>query len=345
MRHQEHKIFQSWFASQFPPRSHELIPQAGEFPTMSYGSIGVPGWVFPRVAIIDQFGLNDYVIARNPIRPTNERKMAHDRFSPRGYWQSWAINYGFLEDGSTGFVKRDYELTAEDIINNERFWIDRVVNGRDAPIPYDMLCRIGETNNRMGSYDTALVSLVPAVRMEPRGARGLVGLAQSMSGLGHVDSARTLLEDAVAIEPDNSLILSRLGVAVADQAYRLYRDNRPVAEERFALSISYLNEALARDGCRSEALTELASIDIFRDQLDSSYVYLGRLEICPGSSPKLAQLLGERYLRKRDRGAAMRAFALAIRNGLNINQKRFLLGKYPELGSMIGEQASPVEGQ
>ena len=338
MRHQEHKIFQIYLASKLPERSYETNALTGEYPIMAYGSIGVPGWVFPRVSIIDKFGLNDYVIARHAVPTSRERKMAHDRYPPLWYIESWAVNYGFMENGTTGFVGRDYDLTADEILANERYWIDRVVHGSDEPMPYDMLCRIGETFVRMGKAKEAEEPLRKAVAMEPSKARGLVGLATDMTNLGKVDSARVLLAGALELEPDNPLILARLGTVVADSAYGEYGRDSSTAEKLFTRATELLQSALKYDSCRAEAMIELASMRIFTDELDESHQYLQRLESCPPFSPRLAQLLGERYLRKGDHDAAMRAFSIGINNGLDISQTRALLTDYPELDSLVANR-------
>jgi arabinofuranosyltransferase len=48
-------------------------------------AVGYPGWVFPHVAVIDMWGLNDRVIARAPASESDTRLMAHDRVAPAGY--------------------------------------------------------------------------------------------------------------------------------------------------------------------------------------------------------------------------------------------------------------------
>ncbi|RKX21988.1 MAG: hypothetical protein DRP45_11780, partial [Candidatus Zixiibacteriota bacterium] len=125
MRHQEHKVFYQYLSARYPERSLEKLPRAGEFPTMACQSAGVPGWVFPRVAILDAWGLNDYVIARHKARPKSERLMAHDRLAPFGYLESFALNHGLFSPMSFGIKQREVELTAKEIIETEKFWTDR----------------------------------------------------------------------------------------------------------------------------------------------------------------------------------------------------------------------------
>ena len=86
LRHQEHKVFgahqlQAW----------TLLVEGADIdavvrPVLVWGTVGVPGWLLPDVAIVDRFGLNDYVIARSPPRVRRKKRMmAHDRISPPGY--------------------------------------------------------------------------------------------------------------------------------------------------------------------------------------------------------------------------------------------------------------------
>ena len=55
-------------------------------------SIGVVGWVFPDVAVIDVLGLTDAVVARQPGSPNELRLMAHDRNPPPGYLDCFGVN-------------------------------------------------------------------------------------------------------------------------------------------------------------------------------------------------------------------------------------------------------------
>jgi arabinofuranosyltransferase len=86
MRHQEHKIFRRAQANFFPSREEGAAVSGEGIPVLELGTVGVPGWVLPHVAILDTFGLNDRVVARGPLRNRDgERKMAHDRAPPKGY--------------------------------------------------------------------------------------------------------------------------------------------------------------------------------------------------------------------------------------------------------------------
>ena len=69
-----------------PPRSQGSELRWSERYLLAAGTVGVPGWVLPEVAILDMFGLSDRVIARAPLAVRDdERQMAHDRDPPPDY--------------------------------------------------------------------------------------------------------------------------------------------------------------------------------------------------------------------------------------------------------------------
>ena len=133
MRHQEHKMFWKEQTSLYPSREEgEAISPKG-YPVHATLCVGVPSWVFPRVSIIDMFGLNDYVISRAPLRQLEERLMAHSRQPPKGYVESYRPNVGFQRRQLT-VVQRAQPMTAKTIMDNERYWRDRLERiGRASP--------------------------------------------------------------------------------------------------------------------------------------------------------------------------------------------------------------------
>ena len=135
MRHQEHKIFYTSFRNFHPDRQPESFIPESPYPVMAASLVGVPGWVFPRVAIIDAYGLNDYVIARHSVPQAQKRTMAHDRTPPEGYIESFQPNVVMAGPRQPIIKERDQELTAERIIALEQYWIDKVVNGIDTQLP------------------------------------------------------------------------------------------------------------------------------------------------------------------------------------------------------------------
>ncbi len=113
MRHQEHKLFTELMLRSVPPREIGKTFEAGEYPVLMFTAVGVVSWSLPRVNILDTFGLNDYVVARNPdLRPGNT--IAHERQPPPGYVECFLPNIQ-LQRGVLTRIPRPEELTAERI--------------------------------------------------------------------------------------------------------------------------------------------------------------------------------------------------------------------------------------
>jgi arabinofuranosyltransferase len=87
MRRKEHEVFQLHSVEMLPSRIEGSRVPWEDRHVSPLISVGVPGWVFPEVAIIDLKGLNDRVIARIPEErlKNKKRNMAHDRKAPRAY--------------------------------------------------------------------------------------------------------------------------------------------------------------------------------------------------------------------------------------------------------------------
>lgn len=117
MRHQEHKAFYRMQAEHWPPRSRGArVRWEPHRPVTALLTVGVPGWVLPEVAILDGFGLNDPIIARQPPKAAREdRLMAHDRWPPPGYVECFEPNLGRSEEGDIVLRRRDRPLTDERI--------------------------------------------------------------------------------------------------------------------------------------------------------------------------------------------------------------------------------------
>ncbi len=125
MRHQEHKTFHLTYLAKLPTRALGSQISGEENPVVALASVGIPSWVLPNVAVIDVFGLNDYVIARTPLPDNAPRLMAHSRYPPFGYVESFRPNIR-LEDGRTRIYERSTPLTSEDIARIEQSWIERI---------------------------------------------------------------------------------------------------------------------------------------------------------------------------------------------------------------------------
>ncbi len=91
-----HKWFRIHHGRRFPSREEVLATFGPEdwqpgatgktaFPITGLQAVGIPAWNLPYVAILDKYGLNDRVIARNLPKLERHRWSAHDRFPPPGY--------------------------------------------------------------------------------------------------------------------------------------------------------------------------------------------------------------------------------------------------------------------
>jgi len=115
MRHQEHKAFQLAQARSFPTRAEGAQIAWEDSPVIAGGTVGVPGWVLPNVAIIDTHGLNDRVVARTPpVNPPEQRLMAHEHRPPPGYVDCFRPNV-VIQNRSARVIERAQPLTDDDI--------------------------------------------------------------------------------------------------------------------------------------------------------------------------------------------------------------------------------------
>ncbi len=87
VRQFEHKTYLEMQRDRWPTREVGSKFQWRDYPILFQNTVGVPGWTLPEVAIIDEYGLNDAVIARTPVTKdrAKDRRMAHDRSPPPGY--------------------------------------------------------------------------------------------------------------------------------------------------------------------------------------------------------------------------------------------------------------------
>ena len=76
--------------------------------------------------IIDLLGLNDFVIARNPVDASRFRGMAHERRAPEGYAECFRPNVFLAPGGGVRLVPREEPLTAAAIRECEDLWSARV---------------------------------------------------------------------------------------------------------------------------------------------------------------------------------------------------------------------------
>ena len=118
MRHQEHKVLHLHLMNVMPSRAQGLALPTGGYPVMQVGAAGIISWLAPRINFIDSYGLNDYVIARNPdISPG---LMAHERKPPSGYAECFVPNVRTGPGKVFAIHQRAKDLTAEQIVECER---------------------------------------------------------------------------------------------------------------------------------------------------------------------------------------------------------------------------------
>ncbi|MEN8008120.1 MAG: hypothetical protein ABFS42_13955 [Candidatus Krumholzibacteriota bacterium] len=123
-RHQEHRIANEvWMKKTLPARSEGLQLDDAGYPVMAFwGGIGGLAWVLPNVNFIDLFGLNDYVVARSPLKEQATRRMAHDRRPPPEYVNCFAPNVNLDPGKGVSIQVRPVPLTESDIRKCEADW-------------------------------------------------------------------------------------------------------------------------------------------------------------------------------------------------------------------------------
>jgi arabinofuranosyltransferase len=119
-RHQEHKVFHETMIDLLVSRQEGMLLSGDQFPVLAYGSVGVVGWTLPRVNVIDELGLNDYVIARNP-ELSDTGLIAHERQAPPGYTECFSPNVT-LGHKQVVIQQRPVEMTRETIVECERHY-------------------------------------------------------------------------------------------------------------------------------------------------------------------------------------------------------------------------------
>lgn len=114
-RQQEHKVLYEALRERLPSREEGAGIPWGERPVNATTGVGMIGWILPDVAVIDLHGLNDRVIARNPVSAERRarRVMAHDRRPPPGYVECFRPN---VSARGLRVVPRKIPLTDEDIV-------------------------------------------------------------------------------------------------------------------------------------------------------------------------------------------------------------------------------------
>jgi arabinofuranosyltransferase len=136
MRHREHAVFHDRLVESLPTRSEGSQIGWDQRAVLLAGNVGVIGWAFPDVAIIDVLGLNDYVVARTPVPSGEEREMAHDRLARPDYLACYRPNLTIQLPRRYTLRERPTPLTDADIAACERTWRARA--GEPIEIPPGM---------------------------------------------------------------------------------------------------------------------------------------------------------------------------------------------------------------
>lgn len=134
IRHQQHKVITNYQLDNLPTRAEGLAMNATGYPVIEADAAGVVAWVLPRVNIIDAFGLNDYVVARNADIAVLTL-IAHERQPPYGYVECFAPNVS-LKEKQALVTERALPLTREKIIECEQHYAALVTSGvKPTPLP------------------------------------------------------------------------------------------------------------------------------------------------------------------------------------------------------------------
>jgi hypothetical protein len=131
MRHQQHKVFTTYQRDNLPARAEGLAMNPSAYPVIEAEAAGVVSWVLPRVNIIDAFGLNDYVVARN-ADIAELTLIAHERQAPSGYVECFSPNV-VLNEKHAVITERALPLTAEKIVECEQHYAALVASGVKPP--------------------------------------------------------------------------------------------------------------------------------------------------------------------------------------------------------------------
>lgn len=123
-RHQEHKVFARVQAEKYPTREEGLQISGEGIPVHEVYSVGVPAWTLPHVAIIDMLGLNDAIVARNPVSGKRTRMMGHDRRPPKGYVECFQPNVNVRAGRA---IERPRMLTPDEVVSCETRFYEQVM--------------------------------------------------------------------------------------------------------------------------------------------------------------------------------------------------------------------------
>ena len=88
----EHRAFARWRLQQWKPYENMARGTLPDDAVSTEGSLGVKSYYLPDLEIIDQGGLTDATVARNPTT-RKPRALAHERQPPPGYLEQRGVNF------------------------------------------------------------------------------------------------------------------------------------------------------------------------------------------------------------------------------------------------------------
>lgn len=326
-RHQGHKLFAERQINGYPSRSFSSGDQYDIYPIFA---VGVPGWVFPDVAIIDLKGLNDYVIARHDALAEGTRLMAHERKAPEGYLESFSINWNVKRGDNAYGKKRKIELTPSEIAANEKYWIDKIVHKIDAVAPPFLELRQGEYQMLYGRYSEAIPFLEEAIVRHPNDYRIYFQLSICMFHTQQPDQAIMLLEKAYELNPGGIDIVTNLGCAYIEFGLVPGSVGKSVEENR-RRGETLLGEALKAGSISADKFVQTIRDAIKRTNEPAFTSYLTILKQYTGVPTKVFIELGELLSTDGYHDQAQRTYQEALARGVDYNKKELIFQRYPML--------------
>ncbi|HRQ41123.1 MAG TPA: hypothetical protein PLD25_24665 [Chloroflexota bacterium] len=186
VRTQEHSLFHQYQLRLFPAREIGLQLDEDSYPVIVSGGVGVPGWVLPTTAVIDTHGLNDHVVAHNPVVEDEERRMAHDRYPPAGYVDCFQPNLQLV--GHNKIVVAHQELDAAQITKCERIaWPPSEGDGKSTsylPVSPENAPAVHDYLWHNWPADPLYFYFVPPDEASPQPAAALIESFAAYEGLG-----------------------------------------------------------------------------------------------------------------------------------------------------------------
>ncbi|TNF34793.1 MAG: hypothetical protein EP312_05485 [Gammaproteobacteria bacterium] len=135
-RHHTQVHFTNYLLSMMPEREQYGTWNPEAIDVLPAQAVGVVGWMLPGVAIIDLLGLNDWVVARTPVKIGKKRHMAHDREAPIEYVMAFKPNMWM--DFNHAEIRRVSRpgppLKAEEVIIIEASWRQRQGLGKSEKV-------------------------------------------------------------------------------------------------------------------------------------------------------------------------------------------------------------------